>query len=230
MKEINDCQMFQELARSSGYASQFSMDVLPESRLLSADSGDSIIKEGIRPDSLYYLCRGRAKLYLTHPNGKISFIDFLQAPCFIGEMELLDDTHEARAVQAISQCWLFSLPAASFRSQLLNDTVFLRNICLLLGSKNQRNIISASRNQSFPLANRLAAFLLLAQNHGFYREKHTAAAEYLGVSYRHLLYVLADFCKKGCLRKEGRGYRLTNEDVLLAMAREMEPEWPEHDR
>lgn len=47
MKEINDRQMFQELARSSGYASQFSMDVLPESRLLSADSGDSIIKEGI---------------------------------------------------------------------------------------------------------------------------------------------------------------------------------------
>ncbi|MCU4911818.1 transcriptional regulator YeiL, partial [Bacillus cereus] len=36
-----------------------------------------------------------------------------------------------------------------------------------------------------------------------YIEKHTEASEYLNVSYRHLLYVLNQFCQLNYLRKEG---------------------------
>ena len=91
--------------------------------------------------------------------------------------------------------------------------------------KNQRNIITASRNLSFPLSNRLAAFLLMAADHGIVREKHVSTAEYLGVSYRHLLYVLADFSKRGYIKKENGGYRITGREALLRLAKEMDPEW-----
>lgn len=224
MKQIKDRKILCQLLESSGYAEQFSFQAVKDSKLFLAAPGEYIIEEGIKPTYLYYLCTGRTKLYLTHSNGKISLIDFFEPPCFIGEMELLSDEYEARAVQATCQSYLFALPVKAFRETLLNDARFLRNVCLLLGKKNQRNIVTASRNQAFPLSNRLAAFILLAQNKGIYSEKHTSAAEYLGVSYRHLLYVLADFAARGYIKKEDGGYQITDIGALVSLAREMEPE------
>ncbi len=111
---------------------------------------------------------------------------FLCRSLFIGEIELIDKDHEPRAVQAIEECWCFALPMKHYRPLLLNNTLFLRKLCVTLSHKNYRNIVSLTQNQSFPLVNRLAAFILLSQEGDLYHEKHTQAAEYLGVSYRHL--------------------------------------------
>ncbi|WP_404856015.1 helix-turn-helix domain-containing protein, partial [Escherichia coli] len=93
-----------------------------------------------------------------------------------------------------------------------------------LSHKNYRNIVSLTQNQSFPLVNRLAAFILLSQEGDLYHEKHTQAAEYLGVSYRHLLYVLAQFIHDGLLIKSKKGYLIKNRKQLSGLALEMDPE------
>ncbi len=46
-----------------------------------------------------------------------------------------------------------------YRPLLLNDTLFLRKLCVTLSHKNYRNIVSLTQNQSFPLVNRLAEHL-----------------------------------------------------------------------
>ena len=111
-----------------------------------------------------------------------------------------------------------------YRPLLLNDTLFLRKLCVTLSHKNYRNIVSLTQNQSFPLVNRLAAFILLSQEGDLYHEKHTQAAEYLGVSYRHLLYVLAQFIHDGLLIKSKKGYLIKNRKQLSGLALEMDPE------
>ena len=55
-----------------------------------------------------------------------------------------------------------------------------------------------------------------------YREKHTEVSEYLGVTYRHLLYVLADFVKKGFLKKTPQGYEITDMNALQKLAAQNE--------
>lgn len=50
---------------------------------------------------------------------------------------------------------------------------------------------------------------------------HTNASDYLGVSYRHLLYVLADFVEKKYLSKSINGYQIINKDALIQLAGEM---------
>ncbi|GEM_PF-2668351 len=75
--------------------------------------------------------------------------------------------------------------------QLLSDCKFLRYLCKYLSEKATNNTSKFSRNESYPLKTRLAAFILDAPVSGIYREPHTEVAEYLGVTYRHLLYVLA---------------------------------------
>ncbi len=50
---------------------------------------------------------------------------------------------------------------------------------------------------------------------GKYMIPHTEASAYLGVTYRHLLYVLASFVKEGYLEKMPKGgYKIKDEDAL----------------
>lgn len=93
------------------------------------------MQEGQQPSWLFYLTRGRARLYATLANGRVSLIDFFAAPCFIGEIELIDKDHEPRAVQAIEECWCLALPMKHYRPRLLNDTLFLRKLCVTLSHK-----------------------------------------------------------------------------------------------
>lgn len=176
MKEVQNENLKQQLMSDSGYQGKFSIEVERDTRLFHVVAGDFIIREGAQPAYLFYLARGRAKLYTISANGRVSLIDFFGAPCFIGEIELIDRHHEPRGVQAIEECWCLALPIAAFRPLLLNDVVFLRNLCLALSQKNYRNIVSLTQNQSFPLVNRLAAFILLTQHCDIYHEKHTQAA------------------------------------------------------
>ena len=224
MKEICNDQLKTTLAEASGYRQQFSSDRLAQTRLVHIAAGEFIVRAAEQPLYLFWLARGRAKLYATLPNGRVSLIDFFRAPCFIGEIELVNASHQPRAVQAIEDCWCLALPVKQCRASLLEDAVFLRLLCITLSQKNYRNIVSLTQNQSFPLANRLAAFILLTQHDNVYCEKHTQAAEYMGVSYRHLLFVFAQFCDDGLLEKTKAGYVIKNRPAVERLGQAMEPQ------
>lgn len=197
---------------------QFSFDISPFVSIRTFDSVQPIVVEGEPPAFLYYMSSGRAKLYTTQENGRVSLIDFLGAPCFIGEMELLREDSLTRGVTAILPCRCYAVDMARCRGQLLSDPIFLRGLCLQLSRRLQTNTTFLCKNTAYPLENRLAAFILLTETGGFYRERHTEVSEYLGVSYRHLLYVLAAFVREGILEKTTAGYRIINRSRLQELA------------
>lgn len=201
----------------------FSFDIRPYTSIVKFDSTDSILREGDKPDFLYYLTDGRAKLFLSHGNGRISLINFLNAPCFIGEMELLGAQEAANGVTAVTPCTCYAIRTMECRSKILDDTKFLRCFCLLLSQKAIGNTCNYSKNQSYPLEVRLADFILLTSCNGLYRERHTEVSEFLGVTYRHLLYVLADFVKRGFLKKTKQGYYIQNFNALRKIAEGISP-------
>lgn len=196
----------------------FGFDVKPFTKIIQFENDELILREGEEPYYLFYLIDGRAKLFLTHDNGRISLVNFLSAPCFIGEMELLDAQRFANGVKAITKCTCFAIQSKLCKEQILQDAKFLRHICVFLGKKAISNTDNYSRNQSYPLDVRLAVFILTVSNNGYYRERHTEVAEYLGVTYRHLLYVLADFVKRGIVKKTPQGYHIENIKMLREIA------------
>ena len=224
MRIIHNKQEVQKALNKSNFLSIFSFNAEPFVELIHFDVDDEITKEGEILEHLFYLVSGQAKLFLTLPNGKRTLIDFFNAPCFIGEMELLGVHTHSRSVQALVPCVCLALPLKSCRSQLLNDARFLRKLSLYLGNKNMRNVVSLAETKTYPLTNRLASFILLAAPNGHYKEMHGNAAEYLGVSYRHLLYVLAEFVQKGYLEKTNKGYHVMNKEVLIKLTKEMNSE------
>ena len=223
MREIKNKSDIDAEIQKSGFMNFFSFPADSFVKLVTFSPHEYIIEESLLPSHLFFLTSGRAKLYTTLANGKIALIDFFRAPCFVGEMELVGHTQDICSVQAIEPCVCLALPISQCREMLLTDPVFLRKICLYLGGKNARNIRSLTKNQAYTLENRLAGFILLSTATDIYKEKHSHAADYLGVSYRHLLYVMAQFVEKGFLKKENRVYKIADRQALLRLAQIVEP-------
>jgi len=224
MRLINHPEKRRAEIEKSGFLNFFSFPADSYAKLAAFSPREYIIKEGFLPSHLFFLTSGRAKLYTTLANGKVALIDFFRAPCFIGEMELIGHSRDICSVQALELCLCLALPITQCGDMLLNDPVFLREICIYLSDKNAKNIRSLTKNQSYPLENRLAGFILLSSAADTYQEKHSHVADYLGVSYRHLLYVMAQFIEKGYLDKRKRAYQITNRQALLELAHVIEPD------
>lgn len=177
-----------------------------------------IIQEGMRPDFLFYIIEGKAKIYVTHQNGKVSLLNFINANDYIGEMELLNEVYYTKGIQASTKTICFALPVHRCRTQLLEDAKFLRELTRFLSKKATLMATKYSQSLAFPLENRLADFILQIADEGVYKEKHVTVCDYLGVSYRHLLHVLTQFCDKGYLQKEGRYYQIKQHHSLYELA------------
>lgn len=201
---------------SIGHLFSFPVEEYIEVREYKRD--EWIIQEGMRPEFLFYVIQGKAKVYVTHQNGKVSLINFIPANDYIGEMELLNEVYYTKGIQASTKTICFALPYHRCREQLLEDVTFLRELAKFLSVKATQMTAKYSQSLAFPLENRLADFILRTADHEVYREKHVTVCDFLGVSYRHLLYVLAQFCDKGYLEKEGHHYRIRQYEPIYELA------------
>ncbi|GIN41278.1 transcriptional regulator YeiL [Heyndrickxia oleronia] len=196
----------------------FSFPITEHIQVHEYKRGEWIIKEGTRPDYLFYVIEGKAKIYVTHQNGKTSLLNFINVHDFIGEMELLNEVYYSKGIQTSTTTICFAIPFQSCRTKLLEDVTFLRELSMFLSAKATRIAAKYSHSLAFPLENRLADFILQTADHDIYKEKHVTVCDFLGVSYRHLLYVFAQFCEKGFLKKEGTSYRIKRQDELSRLA------------
>lgn len=218
MERITSPEQIKMAAENSEFFHYFPNHTLSFTQLHRFKADEFILHEGQTPEYLYFVVEGKAKVYITHSNGKISLVNFLHAPCFIGEMELLNAQRDAIGVQAVITVACIALPMQQIRNTLLSDSVFLRELCIYLGKKAANNSRTYTHNMSYPLENRLARFIQLTAHGSIYSEKHTEAAEYLAVTYRHLLFVIANFIKKGILEKTTNGYRILDHEALNHLA------------
>ncbi|WP_304507383.1 transcriptional regulator YeiL [Anaerotignum sp.] len=218
MKEIQKLNQQENYQPPFPLSDFFNFDIRPYVTVVQFEPDETILQEGEKVNTLYYLISGRAKLFLSHENGRISLINFMNAPCFIGEIELLEAQKLTNGIKAITTCICFAINASACKGQLLNDNKFLRYLCVSLSKKAIGNTSNYAKNQSYTLEVRLATFILTTSNNRLYREKHTEVAEFLGVTYRHLLYVIAEFVKKGILKKTAQGYYIENVDRLREVA------------
>ncbi|GAK40695.1 hypothetical protein TCA2_3185 [Paenibacillus sp. TCA20] len=167
---------------------------------------------------LFLLLDGKAKIYLVHENGKRALIQFLKKDDFIGELSLIEVEKNLKDVVAINNCTCLAVPLASSKEHLLNDNLFLHNLSKYLGNKLLKRTDHYTAMQDYEFKNRLAKYILEIENNGYFQEKHTETAEYVGGSYRHLLYTLNQFREEGILEKQGREYFIINKEKLERMS------------
>lgn len=199
----------------------FSIPIKPYLEVHCYKKGDYICRELDTLANLYFLVEGRAKMYQTHKNGKVSLIHFYSHGSILGEIELLGVTKTAHSVQAMVDTVCIQLPLYNCREEVLNDPKFLREIARHLGFKMLRDTDNLITSQAYTLETRLAAFILFSSTNDVYEEKHTEVSQYLGVSYRHLMRVISDFCNRKLIEKEGNVYRIIGVEKLREIADEI---------
>ncbi|MBE5981328.1 MAG: transcriptional regulator YeiL [Paenibacillaceae bacterium] len=197
----------------------FSFDITPYAKWKEFRKNELICREGDGLSDLVFLIKGNAKLFLTHENGKVTIIDFFKSPTLFGEMEFMGAQKFTNGVIALDKCVCILLPLREISHLLRNDTKFLNYLCLFLCRKALRNTSNYATNQNYPLVNRLANFILLSADGEIYNRKHTEVAEYLGVSYRHLLHVFSVLCEADILQHmDKKRYRIKDFSSLATMA------------
>ena len=169
---------------------------------------------------LRFLIDGKAKISLIHENGNQSIVHFIYPGEFVGELSFLEIEKEHKNIHCISECTFLSIDMDEAKKTLRDDADFLFKLSQFIGEKLLGRTSFNSKNQNYELRNRLAAYILATQHNGVYSEKHTETAEYLSVSYRHLLYTFKTFIDEGLLIKIKKGFEI-NEEPLATLAKDI---------
>ncbi len=93
-------------------------------------SGTVIFPEWQKATQLLYLEEGKARCTMSHENGAVTILDFVEGPCFLGEMELLGVQKVTSGVTARTDCAGWMIRLEECREEMLNDPVFLRQLCI----------------------------------------------------------------------------------------------------
>ncbi len=193
-------------------------DLSNDVRVETYEPGEDIIYFHRHLDRLRFLIEGRAKILMLHENGNQSILDFVHPGEYLGVLTFLEIERELRNVKAITSCTFVSVDMREAGLVLKKDPDFLFVLGQFVGEKMLERTYFSSKSQTYELKHRLAAYILTTQYEGVYKEKHTETAEFLGVSYRHLLYTIKKFVDEGILIKQTKGYRI-QEEVLIELAK-----------
>ena len=101
------------------FEKMFSFDIWPHTTLCKFKAGEYLCRQGQSDSKLYYVIKGRCKILINQPNGKTSLVNYVQAPAFVGELEMLQSQKESHDVAATSNVTAFVIDVPNCRKQLL---------------------------------------------------------------------------------------------------------------
>ena len=71
--------------------------------------GEYICEELMAPERLYFLAKGRVKLYMIHQDGNISLAEYYEAGDILGELEFLGIRTQSQSIQAVEELSLIHI-------------------------------------------------------------------------------------------------------------------------
>ena len=178
-------------------------------------AGDVMVRQGFWSEYLYLIVRGTAQVRFYTKDGK--FLAMRQSPSngIIGDLELALGFREFQnSVIAETDLLCLAIPYRTLEVLFLTDIRFSNKLAQIMAKRD----LEAARGRAAALGSgeqRLCAYLLEAAD-GVFRESlvHTSAA--LGISYRHLLRLLARLQDEGLVEKRPDGYHILKKEALAA--------------
>lgn len=211
-----------QLLEQSDFLNQFSFDISPYTHIREYEKDEQIIVSTSNLTRILYLIKGTAKLYGQHKNGHQSLINFFTPPAFLGVPELFEESKQPYPLVAQTRCRFIEVETARCRSRLLQDALFLRFCCQLALKQNVAQNLRYMNLTAYPCRNNFAASLLLLQNDGILSVKYVELAEYLAVSYRHLMHLISELCREGIVERVPKGLRILDWEQVYSLAGEIQ--------
>lgn len=226
MIRINDLKVKDKYISKHGINNIFTEDMSPFIELFFFKKDEHICREDEKLDYLFFLVKGKAKVYTTLSNGKSLLLCFYNDFKLLGDVEIINLENASSNVQVIEDTYCLAISLKNVRSHLIDDAKFLRFICNSLGGKLNRCSKNSSINLLYPLENRLASYIVATGERVDNNEKRiikfnenlTEISELLGTSYRHLLRTLNNLSYKGIITKKSNYFEVLDENTLKKLA------------
>ncbi len=205
MQTVNDRKQLDEYIRQFGIRKMFSGE-LPPMYLLRYAPGEMLTTPFSPSGYIQYVVKGDLLLYdMPDESTTITLETAYHHLTILGDVELIDPQFVPFFVEAKTEVYTLAIHREAERERLLNDAVFLRQLCYSLADKLQ----GATREKSMmTLESKVRRSLLFAEPGTEIREI-ARLAKSLNASNRQLLRVLKDLCAKGVLSHEKKGvYRV----------------------
>lgn len=109
----------------------------------------TIFTEGNRPSGLFYVQKGKVKLYKTNDDGKELVVDLFSAGDFLGHIALLEETNYRETAQAMEETELAVIPKEDFDMLINNNPEVSRTFIRLLAkniSEKEEHLIGLAYN------------------------------------------------------------------------------------
>lgn len=185
-------------------------------------AGEMLAVAGEPLTQLSFLVEGFATVYSLMENGRVAVLTEYRGVQTIGEVELLmGHPTLTGCVQASTPGIMLCLPLAGWETHLFSDAPLLRFLGREVARKLERSSRLTAQDRLYPLASRLAAYLLYKGKSVHEAINLTRLSEMAGVSYRHLLRTLRVFTDRGWICREGEGYRILQPEALARLAGEI---------
>jgi CRP-like cAMP-binding protein len=229
MIKITDISLMHKYILENNIDSIFSENMMPYMELLLFKKGEYICRDGEPLDYFLFFVEGKAKVNNPLSNGKSLLLCFYEDFRVLGDLEIINGKSASTNVQVIEDAYCLGMPLEYVRTNLLNDSKFLRYVCTSLGEKLENLSKNSSINLLYPLENRLASYILAAgeriDNSGLktivFNENLTEVSELLGTSYRHLLRTLNTLCTRGIIIRKSSSYEVADEESLVKLAADL---------
>lgn len=213
VKDVEDPDLIREIKKLEKNYVKSLTTIANYAEIIEYEPRESILNLGEELKYLYFIIKGRAKIYMVHENGKRSLLQFIYAKDLIGELSLLEVEKQTKDIVAIDKVTCLAIPLSIAKSILLQDNQFMNHLSKYLAEKLLFRVNHFTNNQNYELKYRLATYILKVEVNGIYSEKNTETADFLGVSYRHLLHTLSLFQQEGVLIKTGKSYLIDKEEL-----------------
>ncbi|MDU2680639.1 MAG: transcriptional regulator YeiL [Clostridium sp.] len=229
MKKICDSQTISKSIEKYNINKFFSKDINSHAELFLFKKGEHICREGESTNYLFFLVKGKAKVYSSLSNGKTLLICFYNSVKMIGDIEFMKLEPANSNIQVLEDSYCIGISIQKVREYLLDDVKFLRFMCESLSEKLKKLSKNSSINLLYPLENRLASYILATGERVnvngvdvlIFDENLTEIAKLLGTSYRHLLRTLKSLCKSGILKKKSSYFEVVDNSMLTDFAADL---------
>ncbi|WP_142341928.1 Crp/Fnr family transcriptional regulator [Bacillus wiedmannii] len=173
------------------------------------EKGELICNIDDAMDRLYFVVKGKVKVYTITPEGKKLILRFINPLAVVGDIELIQDSKAHHVVEACSDVIAISISHAVIRSKLLHDPIFMNFLLENIANTLKISTRFTALNLLYPVELRVASYLLSIStdsNRTMYKKDLDATsissiADFIGVSYRHVIRVLQKFYKEKLIEK-----------------------------
>ncbi|EIJ82092.1 transcriptional regulator [Bacillus methanolicus PB1] len=213
MKKIFNQKVLTSYLQEHKLDELFNDEVIKGMELYQLSRGEILCSNGDKLEQMFFLVKGKLKIFTTLPNGKSLLLRFNTPLSIIGDIEFTTRYEVKVNVESVFESKLIGVSFELLHKHFYNNPEFLRFILEKVSYKLYSFSNITSLNLLYPLENRLASYLLSIMYHEnnflFYEdmrsEKLTDVADLLGTSYRHLNRVIKKMCSESIIERTKEG-------------------------